>query len=99
MKFIPEQIKLRRQFNNPDRPLWGQAFDQFAAIDRMVYDQEVKDSVVLTATGDRSISRIASDFSKSYVAKGGKRGLGKKGALELMFRIGVLLNEISEAKR
>ncbi len=94
----PKRLEFRRQFGNPNRPLWGQPFDQFNAIDRKELNQQVKDAVVLTAQGDRSISRITSDFSKAYVARGGKRGMGKKSILELMFRIGMLLNEISDAK-
>ena len=89
----------RRQFNNPDRQFWGRSFEQFSAIDRKEYDDAVREVTMSLADNDKSIGRITSDFSKQFKARGGKRGLGKKGVLELMFRIGVLLNEIDEARR
>jgi hypothetical protein len=91
---FPEPINFRRQFGDNDKPLWGKSFDQFSTIDRKEYDKQVRDTMLLLSDGNKELNFMANSLAKRITT----RGLGRVAALEVMFRIGVLLNEISEAQ-
>lgn len=93
--FFPEPINFRRQFGDPDKPLWGQSFDQFSLIDRKEYDKGVRETVLSLAGGDKELNQMVNNLTKRVTT----RGLGRPQALEVIFRIGVLLNEIDMVQK
>ena len=95
--FVPP-INLRRQFGNPDKPLWGLSFDEFSSVPRVEYDRETRKAVCKIAKSDEETNRLASSFVTTFKAGGSGRGISRAGALEMIAKTGVLLNEVEEVE-
>jgi len=89
-------MKRRTQFGDIFRPEWGQSFDQFQHIKRIVYDREVVKVASDLAAQDPQIEKLALQFYKKFNVEKttGKGGLGQQGIYELLAKLGIMLNEI-----
>ena len=92
--------KFRTRNGSPDAPLWGQSFDTLRLYDaKAEYDENLPSKhSVFAANADNDTAEIVNQFINMCKAKGVKR-IGEQGARELIVKVGMLLNEIDEAKR
>ncbi|MHA2265805.1 MAG: hypothetical protein ACXAEN_25725 [Candidatus Thorarchaeota archaeon] len=95
-------LPLRRQWGDANKPLWGASWDEFGNAPRKDYDREMRDATQLAA--DRKVRRLVRQFiennNERLAARGQNRKpfrIGTTGALELLARLGVDWNEMSEA--
>lgn len=90
-------IHYRHQYGNPARPTWGQSYDELCLPfkNRPLYDSIVTESVTMAACNDPDARLDARLFTANYAKRRGGNGIGEQGALELLAKLGMLLNEIT----
>ncbi len=85
-------VSYRSRFGDPNAPLWGQ--------DALLYSNQqemIREVVSDVASDDPSVQAIADNFVE-YWRSSGHRGISNAGALELIAKVGWLLNEIESAQ-
>lgn len=89
-------IHYRHQYGNSARPTWGKSFDELSMPfkNRTEYDALVTESTDLVACEDAEARKEVRLFVANYCKQRGGNGIGVQGALELLAKLGMLLNEI-----
>lgn len=97
-------VHFRTQYGDDDRQQWGVTYDQLPlcihnvsdkVITRSQLDTIVTDSVTLVACEDTEARELSRRFIASFSKQRGGSGIGEQSALELIAKVGMLLNEIA----
>ncbi len=93
-------VPLRHQHGDRSRSTWGQSYDELSLgfRTRADFDSVVQSTTTYIACGDDAVRTVAKDAIANFSARKGV-GIGEIGMLELIARVGMLLNEMANAPK
>ena len=93
-------VRFRHKYGDRSCPTWGQTYDELSlyqrdgiTIVRSEFDTLVQESTTLIACQSSTARNLANSFMSEFQSRGGT-GMGEISALELIAKVGMLLNEI-----